>query len=390
MKIKGIKQCKKLFAKKILLRLDLNVPIANGHILDDYKLQRSLDTLFFLIKQGAKIIIISHLGRPKGEYKKSLSLLPIARRLEELLNKKVNFAKDCIGFDAGTKVAKMKESDVLMLENLRFEIGEEKNSFVFARHLAKMANIYVNDAFGVSHRKQASVSAIKEYLPAYAGLLLEKEVKNLNKVLTAQKNAVALIGGAKMNTKIALLKKLNKKSYKILLGGALANNFLVAHNLEIGKSFFSEKSVKMARRLKNKNIVLPLDVLVSSKKEKWQAKVKKVTDIAKDEYIFDIGPETIRFYSSLLKKADTIIWNGPMGVFEEDQYKYGTLYLARVIASRSKGRAFGVAGGGETVSALKMTKMEKYIDWVSTGGGAMLSFLGGEKMPGLEKIVKKS
>ena len=390
MKVKSIKNAKNLAGKKVILRVDFNVPIDNGDIEDDYKIVRTLPTIRFLMRLNAKIIIVSHLGRPvPGEKNKDFSLEPTAKKLSKLLGKKVIFVDDCVGLKAGTAIGKMQKGDIVMLENIRFELGEKENSKNLAKNLAKFGDVYVNDAFGDSHRAHMSVSAIKMFLPSYAGLLLEKEVIHLEKIVNPKKPLVVILGGAKIKTKIKLVERLGKKAQHILIGGALANNFFVAKKYEVGKSLIDEETIKFARKYRRKNIILPVDVLVSAKKEDGRPKIKKINQVNKKEYIYDMGPETVRFYNSLIKKANSIIWNGPMGKFEEKSFGHGTLAVARMIASRSTGQAFGVAGGGETVDALKETKMLDYVDWVSTGGGAMLSFLGGEKMPGLKGIVKK-
>ena len=389
MRIKSVRNLNGLSGKKVLLRLDLNVPIKNGKIKDDYKIVQSLETVNFLIRKNAKIILISHLGRPDGKIVESFSLSPVAAKISDLLGKKIKIISDFEGFEAGNAVAKMDEGDVLMFENIRFHPGEDKNNRSFAKNLARLADIYVNDAFAVSHRLSASVGCIKDYIPSYAGLLLEQEVLNLGRVLNPKKPLILVMGGAKISTKIALMKNLEKKSYRILVGGGIANNFLAAHNFEIGRSLSDKESIHLAEKLKDKKIIFPIDVVVSSKKDAWEPKVKILRDINKDDYIFDIGPRTIKLCSDYIKKANTIIWNGPLGMFEVEKYKHGSIYIGRVIASRSKGRAFGVVGGGETVEAVKMTKMMDDIDWVSTGGGAMLTFLSGQKMPGLKGIVRR-
>ncbi|MDD5032284.1 MAG: phosphoglycerate kinase, partial [Patescibacteria group bacterium] len=238
-------------------------------------------------------------------------------------------------------------------------------------------------------RRHASMSAIKKYLPSYAGLLLAEELENLDKIVHPREPLVAVIGGAKIGTKISFLRKISRKSFKVLLGGALANNFFAARRMEVGKSLVDKESIKLAKKLKQKNILLPVDIIVSDKKDgSGEAEVKNVFKVKKNEAILDIGPKTMRLYCRIIKKAQTIIWNGPMGMSEASHFKYGTLSVARAIATRSRGRAFGVVGGGETIAALKMTGMENYVDWISTGGGATLAFLSGAKMPGLSKITK--
>jgi phosphoglycerate kinase len=280
------------------------------------------------------------------------------------------------------------DSDIVLLENLRFYQGEVKNEKKFGKLLAKMAHIYVNDAFAASHRAHASVSAIKKYLPSYAGLLLAEEIENLNKILKPVKPMVAVIGGNKADTKMKLVDSLRKKSFMVLIGGALANNFIAAHKFEVGKSVISQEYVKLAEKFANKNIILPVDVLVGSGKNVSEARVKPISQVEKNDMILDIGPRTIKLFADYIKKANTIIWNGPMGYSENACFKHGTMAIAQIFASRSRGPAFGVVGGGETVAALKQSKMTEGVDWVSTGGGAMLSYLAGEKMPGLKGIIK--
>lgn len=391
MKIRSVKQLgDKLNGKKVLWRADFNMPIKNGVIKDEFKLVSHLSTLRFLLRYGAKVIVLTHLGRPdkdeqpdKGAY----STRPIARRLSELLGREVSHVNDVCGWEAGTAVGELAPKGVLMLENVRFEAGEKKNDKKLAKKLASFADFYVCDAFGASHRAHASVAAIKEFLPAYAGLLLEAEVTNLEAALHPRLPLYLVLGGAKVGTKTPLLKRLYPKAEKVLLGGALANNFLSARDYGVGKSLVDEQSVKFARSFGFEKLVLPEDVVVSHKQKSWEPCLRAVKDVRDDEYIFDIGPKTIKLYSHFIRKAGTIIWNGPLGLYEENSFRHGTLAVAKSIASRSRGQAFGVAGGGETVDALRLTGMLEYMDWVSTGGGAMLSYLGGEKMPGLKGLV---
>lgn len=387
--IKSIRNYKKLENKKVLVRVDFNVPIKNGEVQDDFKIIKHLPLIKYLIEKKTRIILISHLGRPEhGKDNSEYSLKPVAMRLKEILKKDIKFVSDCIGFKAETAIAKLNPGEILMLENIRFEEGEKKNSKILAKKLAKMADIYVNEAFAVSHRKEASVSAIKNYIPSFAGFLLEKEIMNLNKIKKS-KNLIVVIGGAKLKTKISLIKKFEKKAKKILIGGALANNFFASSGYEVGRSLVDKESIKIAGKLmkSSKNILLPIDVVVGNKDGEWKGQAKKIYDIGPKDYVYDIGPETIKLYATYLKKAQNIIWNGPLGMFENNDFKHGTLSIARIIASRSSGRAYGVVGGGETVEALKMTKMLRHVDWVSTGGGAMLTYLSGGKMPGLEGII---
>ncbi len=390
MKIQSISNLKDFIGKKILLRVDFNVPMEAGKIKDDYKIVAGLETVKFLTAQGASVIILTHLGDPGGKTKLELSTAPLALRLKKLLQQPVKFVADISGALAVKSVAKMKPGEIIFLENVRFEAGEIKDDKKFAKSLAALADIYVNDAFAVSHRAQASVFAIKSYLPAYAGLLLEKEVQALQQALKPKKPLVAVMGGAKISTKAPIIKSLYPAANKILLGGGLANSFLKYQGYEIGRSLYDQDSLKVIKRLlagkkNDKKIILPLDVVV--KISTGKVKAKAIAEVGKQDAILDIGPRTVELYARLIKSAKTIIWNGPMGKFEEARFRSGTLAIARVVASHSSGRAYGLAGGGETVEALKMSGMMEYVDWVSTAGGAMLSYLGKDKMPGLTKII---
>lgn len=390
MKINSLKNIKSLKGKKVLLRVDFNVPILNGKIKDDHRILAGLETIEFLLKKKASLVIISHLGAAKGEFDKQYSLSPIAFHLEKLLRKKVNFLSNHDPEAALNVVSNIKEGEIIFLENLRFNKGELSDNAAFAKKLASLGDIYVNDAFSVSHRPQASISSIKKYLPAYAGLLLEKEVTALYKIIAPKKPLVVIMGGAKISTKAPLIFSLYGKADKILIGGALATTFFKLFGFEVGKSFYDEKiSPKVSKMLKEekyfKKLVLPIDLVVKGRNDK--VRVCFPDEVKKSEMILDIGPETISLFAENIKKAATLVWNGPMGKFEEDSFKQGSLSVARLVAARSKGSSFGVVGGGETIEVLKMTKMEEYIDFISTAGGAMLSYLGGENMPGLEKII---
>lgn len=390
MRVKSITSCKNLKNKNVLLRVDFNVPLKDGKIMDDYRIASGLQTINYLLEKKAKIIIISHLGEPKSSSDSACSLKPVAAYLQKLLKKKVKFIPELNSEKIVKNLASMAGGEIIFLENLRFNEGEISNDKKFAQQLASFSDIYVNDAFSVCHRDQTSVSAIKNYLPSYAGLLLAQEVKALAKILKPKKPLVVIMGGAKINTKAPLILKLYPQADNILIGGALANNFWKFQNKNIGLSLYDKGSEKeIARFFKrgkiSAKIILPVDVIVKTKA--GRAINKKPDEVLSSDYIYDIGPETISLFAQIIKRAKTLVWNGPLGKFEEDSFKHGTLNIARLVAARSSGRAFGLIGGGETVSALKMTKMEQYLDWVSTAGGAMLTFLGGGKMPGLKKIV---
>lgn len=394
MKIKSIKNAKNIIGKRVLLRADFNVPIKNGKIKEDFKIIRNLPTINYLLAHKCKVIIVSHLGNPKaGEFAEKYSLKPVADYLDKQLKAKVKFAGNIHDFAAGTAVMQMKNKEALFLENIRFYEGEKKNSSVFAKKLAALAEIYVNDAFAVCHRADASVSAIKKYLPAYAGLLLENEVLHLHKIKNPKKPLIVIIGGAKLATKIPLINKFRDKAHRILVGGALANNFFAAHNFPVGRSLVDEESIQFAKKLikakLDKNIILPLDVVVSAKKNFWDARAVNLNQVKEKDYILDIGPKTIDFYKKYINSAATVVWNGPLGMFEEQKFKHGTLAIARALSLAAGKKIFSVAGGGETVEALKLAKTSSHINWVSTGGGAMLAFLAGESMPGLEGLISE-
>ncbi len=389
MKINSLKQKRQWRGQTVLLRVDFNVPTANGKISEDYRIVSALPTIQYLLAKGARLIIISHWGDPKG-VDAALSVKPLARHLQKLLKQPVKFVPEIVGLKARAAANALKNGELIFLENLRFHEGEKTNSKIFAKELSALADIYVNEAFSVCHRAQASVSAITSYLPSFAGLQLEAEIKSLQKILKPKKPLIVVMGGAKISTKAPIIKKLYSRASYILLGGGLANTFWRYQGLEIGKSIYdaeADKTVASFIRYKKimPKIILPIDVVVKSRDGKSCQKLLK--DVKKTDYIFDIGPESIELFSSYIKKAQTIVWNGPLGKFEESPYKHGTVSVGVAIAARSTGKAFGLIGGGETVEALKMTKMESYVDWVSTAGGAMLSYLGGEKMPGLKNII---
>jgi len=387
MKLNSIEKLKSLKNKKVLVRVDFNVPMENGKVKDDYRIKAALPTINHLLSSGSKIILMAHLGEPGAKVVPALSLKPVARRLSQIIKKTVNFIPETVGYKADEAVAKMLAGDIVFLENLRFNDGELKDDLKFAKRLAGLGDIYVNEAFSVCHRKQASVSAIKKVLPTYYGLQLVSEVKNLDKILKPVKPLIVIMGGAKISTKAPIISKIYDSADKVLLGGGLANNFFKHLKLEVGKSLVdADSEVYVKKFFKGKKladkIILPIDVVVCGRNKR--PKIKSLTEVNKTDTIFDIGPETIALFSGYIKTAQTIVWNGPLGKFEEASYKHGTLAIATAVAARSTGKAYGLVGGGETVEALKQTKMEAYVDFVSTAGGAMLAYLGGNKMPGLK------
>jgi phosphoglycerate kinase len=399
MKLKTLKEIKNLKGKKVLVRVDFNVPLKKSGakivVADDTRIRASLPTIKYLLEHGAKVILMSHLGDPGGKVKAALSLKPVGAALTKILKMKGSAPTDWVGKKGLGKIDAMKTGEVMMLENLRFHPGEEKNDVKFAAGLASLADIFVNDAFSAAHRAHASIVGVPKFLPSYAGFLMEKEINVLSGLLTKPKRPfVALIGGAKISTKISVIENLLKKVNSLLLGGALVNNFLAAAGYGIGASVYEPKELKTAKKLlKNKKIILPADFVVGDFKGKkaWVIEVpKRKTALCKKPYaILDIGPETIKKYAGFIRKAETIVWNGPMGYFEIKKYSHGSVALGRLIAARSRGKVFGVVGGGETIEAVGKTGMAEYIDHISTGGGAMLEFLEGKVLPGIKVLLKK-
>lgn len=390
MRIRSLRQVKNLSGRRVFLRVDFNVPVVKGKIMEDYKIASGLESIKLLTKAGAKLIVATHLGDPKRK-SQAYSTRPLALRLKKLLKQPVIFCPAVSGPLLAKAASRLKPGQILFIENIRFHPGEKANDEAFARELASLADIYVNDAFAVSHRPQASVGAIKGFLPAYAGLLLEAEVKAFAKALKPQPPLVVVMGGAKISTKAPLISRLLSRASHILIGGALANNFFKYSGRQIGRSLYDSDSAQFikpffTRGRLNPKLLLPVDVVVSSARG---PRLKSPGSVKRNESIMDIGPATISLFAEKIKAAATLVWNGPLGKFEEPSFRQGTLSIARLIASRAGGPAFGLVGGGETVAALKLTKMEEYVDWVSTAGGAGLAYLGGEPMPGLEGIIKE-
>lgn len=392
MTFRSLKQLKNLNDKTVLLRADFDVPMKEGRIEDDIRMRTTLGTINFLLKKKCRLILISHLGRPGAKINTEYSLRPIAAHLRVLLQHPVKFIPETIGPKVVRAAEKMKVGDVILLENLRFNKGELEDSPAFAKKLASLADIYVNETFSTSHRQQASFSALTKLLPTYAGLALEQEIQHLDVVKKPMKPMVIVMGGAKLKTKLPLISKFYARSNYILLGGGLANTFFKYQKQEIGRSLYDAEGLKSlkefyeGKKLKSK-IILPVDVVVKNKQ--GLAAVKTPDSIMKSDTILDIGPDTINKYSGYIKKAQTLICNGTMGKFEEKSFKHGSLAILSLVAARSTGRAYGIVGGGDTLKALKMTKMTEHVDWVSMGGGATLTYLSGGAMPGLKKIIKK-
>jgi 3-phosphoglycerate kinase len=369
--------------KIVLVRVDFNVPLHNGKVTSTKRIKAALPTLQLLLKKGAKqLILMSHLGRPKGTPEEKYSLAPVAKKLQTLMLKKVAFVSDCTA-----EVPAPEKAKIVLLENLRFYAEEKKNNLQFAKKLAQHADVYVNDAFGTSHRKHASVHAVTKYLPSAAGLLLESEIKNLN-VSKAKKPLVVIMGGAKVSDKIGVIKNLIKKADTILLGGAMIFTFFKAMGKETGKSLVEDDKLKIAQSLlkqSHNKIMLPIDIVCSTSTRNKNARVVDVDKHPRMMVGLDIGPDTIEIYKSVLEKAHTIIWNGPMGLFEQKPYDKGTNAIAKCLA---KSNARTIIGGGDSVSAIEKMGLARKMTHISTGGGASLELLEGKTLPAVKVLEK--
>ncbi|MCD6423069.1 MAG: phosphoglycerate kinase [Elusimicrobia bacterium] len=373
--------------KKVFIRVDFNVPVKDGKVSDNTRILAHLQTINFILNQSPKAVILaSHLGRPKGERKPELSLKVVVGEVENALNRKVIFLDDCIGEEIKKKIEN-SNGDVFLLENLRFHKGEEKNDENFARELSSLADVFVQDAFAVVHRAHASTVGITKLLPSYAGFLIEKEVQYLSNLLeNPQRPFVAVLGGAKVSTKISVIENLLKKVDKLLIGGAMSYTILKAKGIQIGSSLYEEGFVEKAKEfLKEEKLILPCDHLVS-KSLKNPVETKTVKEIPDGFYGVDIGDETIKLYHEKIKNAKTIFWNGPLGIFEVPEFSKGTVAIAKSIAERTSEGAVSVAGGGDSVSAIKKGGFFDKFSHISTGGGASLEFVEGKILPGIEVL----
>lgn len=378
--------------KKVLVRVDFNVPLNDkGEITDDTRITASLPTIQYLLEQKAAVILMAHLGRPKGQVKPELSLAPAAKHLGKLLGKKILFAPDCVGEAAQAAASKLKPGHILLLENLRFHKEEEKNDMEFAEKLASLADLYVNDGFGVSHRAHASVEGVTHFLPAAAGFLLEKEIQYVGQAVTNPLHPfVAIIGGAKVSDKIGVISNLLDKVDTLLIGGGMANTFLAAQGYKMGKSLVEEDKLDLAKELlakakKNKvNMLLPTDlVMAAAFAPDAEHVTEKVKNLNQAYMALDIGAETSKAYAEALADAKMIVWNGPMGVFEMDAFCKGTEAVAKAVA---KSRATSIVGGGDSVAAIEKLGLAKRITHISTGGGASLEYLEGKVLPGVAAL----
>jgi len=379
--------------RRVLTRVDFNVPLDDGqNITDDNRIVKSLPTIKHLVEQGARVILMSHLGRPKGKVVESMSLAPAATRLSDLLGKPVAFAKDCIGPEVQTAVEKLRDGDVLLLENLRFHAEEKSNDEAFAGQLAALADLYVSDAFGSAHRAHASVAGVPKILPCAAGFLMEAEINYFNMLLeNPEKPFAAVIGGAKVKDKIAVLESLIRKVDTLLIGGAMAYTFLKATGQAIGNSRVEEDHLDTARKIiefareAGVQFELPVDHVVAQRFEE-NAEARDSTEIEEGWMGLDIGPQTVRKYCSILSSSKTIIWNGPMGVFEWPHFANGTRKIAEAMAASGAAK---VVGGGDSAAAVAQFGLADKMSHVSTGGGASLEFLEGKELPGVVVLAKK-
>ncbi|MEO5986269.1 MAG: phosphoglycerate kinase [Candidatus Limnocylindria bacterium] len=381
--------------RRVFVRADLNVPIDDGRITDDTRIRASLPTIVNLLERGAIVILASHLGRPKGKVNDALRLKPVADRLGQLLGRPVRMTGDALGPGVQVAVDKLRPGDLILLENLRFRADEEANDPEFAAALASLADLYVNDAFGAAHRAHASTEGITHYLPAVAGLLMEREVDALSRLLKKPARPFhAVIGGAKVSGKLEVLEALLVRCQAVLVGGGMANTFLAARGLEVGKSLVEADQLENAERIiaearrKRVRLMLPTDAVIAPQiHQRAKTQIVAVDAVPKDQMVVDIGPDTRRAYAEHLAKAKTVFWNGPMGVFEISQFAEGTNEMARVIARRTAAKAVTIVGGGDSVAAVEALGLADQMTHVSTGGGASLEFIEGKVLPGVEAML---
>lgn len=375
--------------KRVLVRCDFNVPQdADGNITDNRRIVAALDTIKYLLEHNAKVILCSHLGRPKGQFKEEFSLKPVAKELSNLLNKDVKLSKDVIGEDSKKLVDDMKDGDIVLLENVRFHSEEEKNDPEFAKKLASFAEVYVNDAFGTAHRAHASTEGVSKYLPAVAGFLMEKEIEFLGSALeNPRKPFVAILGGKKVSDKILVIENLLKKVDSLIIAGGMAFTFLKAQGYEIGKSICEEDKLDLAKELlekakeSNVKMLLPVDINAAKEvSEDSESIIADIENMPNDMMGLDVGPKTIELYSSELKNAKTVVWNGPLGLFEMSKFATGTNAIAKVLSELD---ATTIIGGGDSASAIEKAGLSDKMTHISTGGGASLEFLEGKELPGV-------
>lgn len=385
--------------QRVLMRVDLNVPVDAGKILDSTRIDRILPEVKSLLQHQAKVILMAHLGRPKGNPNAAFSLKVLLDILVQKLGQPVSFSPDCVGPEAKQAISRLKPGEILLLENVRFHAGEEDNDPKFAAELAELGDIYVNNAFSMSHRAHASVEAITHYLPAYAGYAFVKEVQTLTSVLENPKRpVVGIVGGSKISTKIGVLHHLVEKLDVLVLGGGIAHTFLLAEGIEIGRSIAEPGQVGIAKEIianakkQGTKIYLPEDAIVVEDFETFSGhKVRDIDAVLPNEIILDIGPKTVARVTALLNQSATALWNGPLGLFEHPPYDQGTIFVAKAIAQlTAEGQLFSIAGGGETVAAINRAQSMDKLSYVSTAGGAFLEFIEGKSLPGLEALKKSA
>ena len=388
-----IKDQENLNKKRVLLRLDLNVPLRNGIITDQTRIDKILPTINFLIKKGSKILVVSHVGRPKGRINKDLSLKPICESLEKKINQKVSLIKDDIYKLKRDDLFNILEEQIIFLENIRFYKEEEKNDSNFSKHLSKLADIFVNDAFSCSHRNHATINKITEFLPSYAGIQLETEINALKKVTTdIQKPITCIIGGSKISTKIGIIKNLITKFDNIIIVGGMANNVLNYLGKPIGKSIqegncktIIEDIFKAAKNYSCR-IIYPEDVVVGKNLED-KAEIKELNNVKSDDFILDIGPKTINKIKDIIENSKTVLWNGPAGYFENPNFASGSYEIAKKIAEKNKNNSiYSIVGGGDTIAVLNEINVINNFNFVSTAGGAFLEYLEGKELPGIKAL----
>ena len=379
--------------KTALVRVAFNVPLKDGVVTGDDRIIKAIPTIEYLVENGAKVVLMSHLGRPKGEYKEEFSLAPVAKRASELLKKDVKFipSKEVVNDEVVNKVKELQKGEVALLENLRFVKGEEKNDPEFAKKLASLGDIFVNDAFGTAHRAHASNVGVTEFLPSCAGLLVEKEIKYFEDALkNPEKPFAAILGGSKVSDKIGVIENLLEKVDVLVIVGAMANTFLKSRGLEVGKSLVEDDKLDLAREIMAKaaenhvGIILPKDVIVAAElSENAKGTLKDVEDVSQDDMILDIGRESLKNIEGSLSKAKTVVLNGPCGVFEIEEFSHGTIELAKILAKLD---ATVIVGGGDSVAAVEKAGVADKLTHISTGGGASLEMLEGKKLPGIEAV----